>query len=46
MIADYLRERSWRRAVSQYLRLLIADADADADIQGVDQEAADSPLLQ
>lgn len=42
MIADYLRERSWRRAISQYLRLLIADAD----IQGVDLEAADSPLLQ
>lgn len=42
MIADYLRERSWRRAISQYMRLLIADAD----IQGVDLEAADSPLLQ
>ncbi|AWN15750.1 peptidylprolyl isomerase [Salinisphaera sp. LB1] len=42
LIADYLRERSWRRAVSQYLRILIAEAD----IQGVDIEAVDSPLLQ
>jgi len=42
MIADYLRERSWRRAISQYLGLLIADAD----IQGVEIQAADSPLLQ
>lgn len=42
LIADYLRERSWRRAVSQYLQLLIADAE----ISGVDLEAADSPLVQ
>ncbi|MGB7757753.1 MAG: peptidylprolyl isomerase [Salinisphaera sp.] len=42
LIADYLRERSWRRAVSQYLGILIAEAD----IQGVNIEAADSPLLQ
>lgn len=42
MIADYLRERSWRRAVSQYLQVLIADAE----ISGIDLEAADSPLMQ
>jgi len=42
LIADYLRERSWRRAVSQYLRVLIAGAE----IRGVDLEAAESPLMQ
>lgn len=42
MIADYLRERSWRRAVSQYLQVLIADAE----ITGIDLEAAASPLVQ
>ncbi|MBA1145442.1 peptidylprolyl isomerase [Ectothiorhodospiraceae bacterium WFHF3C12] len=41
-IADYLRERSHRRAVSQYLKLLLAEAD----IQGIELEEADSPLLQ
>lgn len=42
LIADYLRERGWRRAVSQYVRLLAARAE----IEGVDLEAADSPLVQ
>jgi peptidyl-prolyl cis-trans isomerase C len=42
MIADYLRERSWRRAVSQYLQVLIADAE----ISGIDLEAAESLLMQ
>lgn len=42
LIADYLHERSWRRAVSQYLEVLIADAD----ISGIDLEASDSPLMQ
>lgn len=42
MIADYLTERSWRRAVSQYIRVLASDAD----IQGVDIEGAENPLLQ
>ena len=42
LIVDYLRERSWRRAVSQYLQRLIAEAD----IRGVDLEAAETPLVQ
>jgi len=41
-IADYLRERSYRRAVSQYIKLLLAESD----VQGIDLEEADSPLLQ
>ncbi|WP_111748448.1 peptidylprolyl isomerase [Salinisphaera orenii] len=42
MIADYLRERSWRRAVSQYVRVLASDAD----LQGVELETAENPLMQ
>ena len=42
LIADYLRERGWRRAVSQYVQLLAARAE----IQGVELAAADSPLVQ
>lgn len=42
MIADYVRERSWRRAVSQYIGHLAAESD----IQGVDLEVEDSPLIQ
>lgn len=42
MIADYLHERSWRRALSQYIRVLASEAD----LQGVDLETADNPLLQ
>lgn len=41
-IAEYLSERSHRRAVSQYLKLLLAEAE----IQGIELEEADSPLLQ
>lgn len=42
MIADYLRERSWRRAVSQYIGQLAADAE----LEGVELEVPDSPLVQ
>ena len=42
LIADYIRERSWRRAVSQYIGQLAADAE----IEGVDLEVPDSPLVQ
>ncbi|MEX2523849.1 MAG: peptidylprolyl isomerase [Gammaproteobacteria bacterium] len=42
MIADYLRERSWRRAVHQYIQILIDDAD----IRGVNFPQSDSPLIQ
>ncbi|MCS4502658.1 Chaperone SurA [wastewater metagenome] len=41
-IADYLTERVRRRAFGQYVRLLAAEAD----IEGVDLDAADSPLVQ
>ena len=41
-IAEYLRERVWRRAVSQYLSLLIGQAD----IEGLELEGARSPLVQ
>lgn len=41
-IAEYIRERSWRRAVSQYIGRLVADAE----IEGVELEAEDSPLVQ
>lgn len=42
MIAEYLRERSWRRAVSQYVGRLAADAE----LEGVELEVPDSPLVQ
>lgn len=42
MIADYLRERSWRRAVSQYIGQLAADAE----LEGVELEIPESPLVQ
>lgn len=42
LVAEYLQERSWRRAVSQYIGRLAADAD----IKGVEIEASDSPLVQ
>lgn len=42
MIAEYLRERSWRRAVSQYVGQLAADAE----LEGVELEVPDSPLVQ
>lgn len=41
-IADYLSEASWRRAVSQYIGLLVADAQ----ISGVDMRGASSSLVQ
>lgn len=41
-IAAFLQEAVWRRAVSQYIRLL----SAEARIEGVALGAADSPLLQ
>lgn len=42
MVADYLAERSWRRAVSQYIRVLATEAE----LRGVELETADNPLLQ
>ena len=41
-IAAYMREHVWRRAVSQYLRLLIGQAD----IRGIELEGARSLLVQ
>lgn len=41
-IADQLREQTEKRALSQYVKLLASDADID----GVDLEAATSPLVQ
>ncbi|MDA3922804.1 MAG: peptidylprolyl isomerase [Salinisphaera sp.] len=42
MISDYLHERSWRRAISQYVRVLASEAD----LSGVELETVDNPLLQ
>ena len=41
-VANYLSESVWRRSVSQYLRVLAGQAD----IRGIDIEAASSPLVQ
>jgi peptidyl-prolyl cis-trans isomerase C len=41
-IAAYLDEQVWRRAVQQYLQLLLGSAD----IEGVDLGGAESPLVQ
>ena len=41
-IGAYLAEASWRRAVSQYIGLLVASAE----ITGIDMEGASSPLVQ
>jgi peptidyl-prolyl cis-trans isomerase C len=41
-IAEYLREHVWRRAVSQYLRLLVGQAE----IRGIELEGASTPLVQ
>jgi peptidyl-prolyl cis-trans isomerase C len=41
-IADYLREHVWRRAVSQYLQLLVGQAE----IRGVELNGASTPLVQ
>jgi len=42
LIADYVRERSWRRGVSQYIQILIDEAE----IKGVEFPQNDSPLIQ
>lgn len=41
-IADQLQEMSWRRAVAQYIRVLAGQAE----IRGIDLDAAESPLVQ
>lgn len=41
-IAGYLREHAWRQAVSQYLQLLVGQAD----IRGIELRGATSPLVQ
>lgn len=41
-IEDYLRKTSRRRAIAQYLQLLVGQAD----IAGIDLSGADSPLVQ
>jgi peptidyl-prolyl cis-trans isomerase C len=41
-IAAYLREHVWRRAVSQYLQLLVGQAE----IEGIELNGASSPLVQ
>ena len=41
-IAGYLREHVWRRAVSQYLQLLVGTAE----IRGIELNGASTPLVQ
>ena len=41
-IAAYLREHVWRRAVSQYLQLLVGQAE----IRGIELNGASTPLVQ
>lgn len=41
-IADYLDEAVWRRATAQYLQILAGRAE----LQGIDLDASDSPLVQ
>jgi peptidyl-prolyl cis-trans isomerase C len=41
-IAEYLEERVWRRAVHQYIRLLIGQFQ----ITGIELKGASSPLVQ
>jgi peptidyl-prolyl cis-trans isomerase C len=41
-IAEYLREHVWRRAVSQYLQLLVGRAE----IRGIELSGASTPLVQ
>lgn len=41
-IAGFLAEASWRRAVSQYIKILVGRAE----INGIDLEGAQSPLVQ
>jgi peptidyl-prolyl cis-trans isomerase C len=42
LIGDYLRESVWRRALTQYMQVLAGDAE----IVGLDMEAAPTPLVQ
>jgi peptidyl-prolyl cis-trans isomerase C len=41
-IAEYLREHVWRRAVNQYLQLLVGHAE----IRGIELRGANTPLVQ
>jgi peptidyl-prolyl cis-trans isomerase C len=41
-IAAYLREHVWRRAISQYLQLLVGEAK----IEGIELSGASTPLVQ
>jgi peptidyl-prolyl cis-trans isomerase C len=41
-VAAYLKEESWRRAVHQYISILVGRAD----IEGLELEGAQSPLVQ
>jgi peptidyl-prolyl cis-trans isomerase C len=41
-VADYLVESAWRRAVSQYIQILLGRAN----IKGIDMHGAESPLVQ
>lgn len=41
-IGDYLKERSWQQAASQYIQILAGQAD----IKGINMKQADSPLVQ
>jgi peptidyl-prolyl cis-trans isomerase C len=41
-IADYLREHVWRHAISQYLQLLVGQAE----IRGIELNGASTPLVQ
>ena len=41
-VAEYLRDRAWRTAVGQYIRILAGRAS----ITGIDFDAASSPLVQ
>jgi peptidyl-prolyl cis-trans isomerase C len=41
-IAEYLREHVWRRAVNQYLQLLVGQAE----IRGIEIRGASTPLVQ
>lgn len=42
LIADYLHERAWRRAVHQYIQILIDEAE----IKGADFSQNSTPLIQ
>ena len=41
-IADYLRKHVWRRAVNQYLQLLVGQAE----IRGIELKGVNTPLVQ